>query len=50
MKLQKTYVITGGTGSIGVAICRQLLENGHRVIPVYKQDVVKANKQLIGSN
>lgn len=44
--INKTALITGGSGEIGSAICRKFAENGYDVIITYNSNTAKAEKLL----
>ncbi len=46
MESKKTYVVTGGTGSFGKAISQRLLNDGHRIVAIHKQDIIKASELI----
>ena len=39
-------IVTGATGFIGLALCRELLQNGYEVVAVIRPDSVKKDKLL----
>lgn len=48
--MESTAIVTGGTGGLGVAIVRQLLDNGWRVVVpwVVEEELQRAPQQLDG--
>ena len=47
MNLTQKFLITGGTGNQGGAICRRLLSNGNRVIALTRNPESQAAKELV---
>lgn len=47
MNLTQKFLITGGTGNQGGAICRRLLTNGNRVIALTRNPESQAAKELV---